>query len=54
MFDRSGIFLILVCLDQIIAIMRVCNLDDKMYTLRSWKNAAQVSLTPYGSMGRVV
>ena len=29
--------------EQIIAIMRTCNLDDKMYTLRSWKNALQAA-----------
>jgi len=28
---------------KIIAIMRTCNLDDKMYTLRSWKTSAPVS-----------
>jgi hypothetical protein len=27
--------------EQIICIMRTCNLDDKMYTLRSWKNSDQ-------------
>ena len=29
--------------EQIVAIMRTCNLDDKMYTLRAWRNAGEAA-----------